>query len=1245
MTNFMRFFSLLAQTEPAANGDEPLQNPFLLITLIVAAAFLIFMLGNWIARQLRMADHGWKIGLVSLTIVAGVFVTMTSWPPKLGIDLSGGVILVYEVNDEEQNVPMSELVAALKRRINPSGVKEIVVRQYGDRQVEIIIPEVEAAEIDYLKQMITTAGALKFRIMAQRSIDDIRLFELAEKNIEIPSRQILDGDQLLGEWAWRGIDKDASTDSDPIYQVNVNPQENMTRTIQGRQQVLMQITTFNVEGKDLESATPDYDEVGRPAVSFTMTGPGAAKFGGLTSTNRNRRLGIVLDEELLSAPSINDTITNRGIITGKFSQQDVDVLAGVLKAGKLPTSLKKDPISDNVVSAILGDDTVQKGKVAITVSLVAVLAFMVLYYRFAGIVACLALAANLLLILSVMILVKAALTLPGLAGLVLTVGMSVDANVLIFERIREELARGSALRMAIRNGFGRATRTIVDANITTLITAVVLYAIGTDQIKGFAVTLFLGILMSMYSAVFCSRVIFDIAERKRWISKLKMTQVIGATNFDFIGKRQIAAVCSLCLIVIGLVGAVTRGKNLFDIDFNGGSSVQIMLNQAMPISDVRDKLTDHLEIYHPSVIGVEIREHPSNTIYKIDTAITGEIDDNTLRDPSSNSVGADTSGLTIIAQEIEKALEGKTKTVDFESRDGHTGQITARITLTDPMALKEVRQKLNPANTSQQVITGIRSFEPIITSAEGTNSEATSTVLVKLKISGSTVLQDQLTKIFPGELRQHQVDFSDPTLVSSGTGTTDAPHEPDLQPPVHSLPAQEEPAQEEPAQEEPAQEEPAQEEPAQEEPAQEEPAQEEPAQEEPAQEEPAQEEPAQEEPAQEEPAQEEPAQEEPAQEEPAQEEPAQEEPAAEQDSNPAANDETSGLDRALPPNSMLAFAGTDGWILAQAETSENNTTTVPADPIPQNTSLGRQPESTTTLTLGVPVPENSLISWIEKSAVQVGLEELKLKDRTTVPEEDRPIRITQQDEEGREWTVQLSATVDQSRRVLSQLKESLDNTPIWLSSNKIGAKVAGDMRNTAVAAIIVSLIGIVIYIWIRFQRIYFGLAAVVALLHDVLITLGALALSFWLAEYLGVLLITEFKISLPIVAAFLTIIGYSLNDTIVVFDRIREVRGKSPGITGEMINKSINQTLSRTFLTSFTTLLVVLILYVIGGESIHGFAFAIVVGILVGTYSSIFVASPALLWMMQSPTQKKSTAVTGRGQIQPDTPIGCSPHS
>ena len=151
---------------------------------------------------------------------------------------------------------------------------------------------------------------------------------------------------------------------------------------------------------------------------------------------------------------------------------------------------------------------------------------MLVYYRWAGIVACLALLANLVLILAVMILVKAAFTLPGMAGLVLTVGIAVDNNVLIFERIREELGHGAAMRMAIRNGFSRATRTIIDANLTTLITALVLYWIGTDQIRGFAVTLILGIVMSMYTAIFCSRIVFDVAERKRWITQLSMMPIL-----------------------------------------------------------------------------------------------------------------------------------------------------------------------------------------------------------------------------------------------------------------------------------------------------------------------------------------------------------------------------------------------------------------------------------------------------------------------------------------------------------------------------------------------------------------------------------------------------------------------------------------------------------------------------------------------------------------------------------------------
>jgi SecD/SecF fusion protein len=172
--------------------------------------------------------------------------------------------------------------------------------------------------------------------------------------------------------------------------------------------------------------------------------------------------------------------------------------------------------------------------------------------------------------------------------------------------------------------------------------------------------------------------------------------------------------------------------------------------------------------------------------------------------------------------------------------------------------------------------------------------------------------------------------------------------------------------------------------------------------------------------------------------------------------------------------------------------------------------------------------------------------------------------------------------------------------------------------------LLLSLVFITAYIWFRFQKVAYGLAAVIALVHDVVITLGIIALCHWLARYLGFLLIEDFKIGLTEIAAFLTIIGYSLNDTIVVFDRIREVRGKSPKLTVKMVNDSVNQTLSRTLLTSGTTILTLAIFYVFGGEGIHAFSFALLFGIIIGTYSSIFVASPVLLWLVQREEQANS---------------------
>ena len=222
------------------------------------------------------------------------------------------------------------------------------------------------------------------------------------------------------------------------------------------------------------------------------------------------------------------------------------------------------------------------------------------------------------------------------------------------------------------------------------------------------------------------------------------------------------------------------------------------------------------------------------------------------------------------------------------------------------------------------------------------------------------------------------------------------------------------------------------------------------------------------------------------------------------------------------------------------------------------------------------------------------------------------------------WKVVLELPDSEAEKIIDQLETTMKSEPVWISSSSVGSRVAEDMIGRAFGALFASLLCIIGYIWFRFQRVIYGFAAVAALLHDVLITLGAIAVSYWLAGIFGFLLIDSFKISLTVVAAILTIIGYSLNDTIVVFDRIRETKGKARTLTGDMINTSINQTLSRTLLTSLTTLIVVMLLYWFGGEGIHAFAFALVVGVIAGTYSSIFIASPILLFMIERSDKVKT---------------------
>jgi len=266
--------------------------------------------------------------------------------------------------------------------------------------------------------------------------------------------------------------------------------------------------TVPVTGTDLKTARPMKGQMGQSVVSFSLTPDGARKFGDLTGANVGRRLAIVLDNKVMEAPNIKNKIENEGQIEGNFTAQSANDLALVLRSGSLPASLT--PLEERTVGPSLGRDSIRQGVMASIIGFVVLIGFIIVYYKGAGINAVLALMLNLVILLGMMAYFHATLTLPGIAGIILTLGMAVDSNVLVFERIREELRDGKAVRAAIENGFSRAFATVIDTHLTTIIAALFLFQFGTGPIKGFAVTLLIGLGASVFTAFFVSRVIFDV---------------------------------------------------------------------------------------------------------------------------------------------------------------------------------------------------------------------------------------------------------------------------------------------------------------------------------------------------------------------------------------------------------------------------------------------------------------------------------------------------------------------------------------------------------------------------------------------------------------------------------------------------------------------------------------------------------------------------------------------------------------
>ena len=372
-------------------------------------------------------------------------------------------------------------------------------------------------------------------------------------------------------------------------------------------------------GEVVTDARQSFDERTAPAVSMSMNGAGARAWKRITGESIGKRIAIALDDYVQSAPTVNSEIpSGQSIITGNFTLEEAQDLANVLKAGALPARTRI--VEEAVIGPTLGKEAQGQGVISIVAGLLIVVVFMVSYYSKGGLVANVALLFNIFFILGILAQLNAALTLPGIAGIVLTIGMSIDANVLIFERIREELRNGTSLLSAISAGYSKAYSSIIDANVTTFITGIILFMLGQGPVKGFATTLMIGIACSFFSAVFITRVIVTWMTKKGDKSKISFDtpfskNLLANLNLDFLSKRRIAYIVSSSIIVFGIVLVIAEGGLNFGVDFTGGRSYIVQFNNSVVASDLKVALADDFED-----AGTEVKWYGSDNVVKITTS-------------------------------------------------------------------------------------------------------------------------------------------------------------------------------------------------------------------------------------------------------------------------------------------------------------------------------------------------------------------------------------------------------------------------------------------------------------------------------------------------------------------------------------------------------------------------------------------------------------------------------------------------
>lgn len=746
----------------------------------------------------------------------------------------------------------------------------------------------------------------------------------------------------------------------------------------------------------VSGAYQGHDSLGRPAINFQMNARGGVLLGRLTADHVKRQMAVLLDDEVYTAPVLNSAISTGGVIeSSNFTPDEIRYIIRVLSAGSLQAKLSPEPISRQNLSPELGADRLRDGLKTGVICFIVVSLFMVVYYFQCGLIAVAALFASALFILGVMALNKAAFTMPGIAGVVLTFGQAIDANVLVYERMREEFRRGKDMKTAVRLGFSRALASIVDGNVANLIICVVLGFVGTPEIKGFAITLGIGVVATLFAALILSRAIFTLFVDFLGWKKTSMLPMVWPAlqraltwHVDWLKYRRAFLTFAVIASIGGLGLAIWRGPAMLDTEFRGGTEVTLKLKER---EDGQDRIT-------------MTREEVLNRVREL---------------ASSPDV-----------TEEQRRLFSEAEVNVINARED---QVTS-----DTFAVKM------PAADSDQVLTVLTSkFSDKIETREA------------LGFTGQDI----------GDWRQAPVY----RITSKKLGDS--------------------------------------------------------------------------------------------------------------------------IDRPAIADDVTDYFGGVAIVL------ENITPRVSRESLASRLKQVRDTAGSSEL-----VSRKTDIRVIGGSEQAVESAVVLILDPNISFFEDE--ERWNNSVAGPEWKLVVDAVASKT-----QLASVTNFSPT----------IAKTFKASAVVSILLSMLLLAIYVWVRFGAMRWALAATLPLIHDVLAVIGCLALAqlFFenpatnaIAVKLGIM---AFKIDLNMIAALLTIAGYSLNDTIIILDRIRENKGKLSYASYDAVNDAINQTISRTIITAGTTLISTVTLYIFGGEAVRGFAFAFNIGVVFGVFSSIAISAP-LVW-------------------------------